>query len=54
MERPMATDVLQVLGVACNLLDFASLYLDQFEATCTEKGKAIEEHFVEQIRYLTS
>ena len=52
MERPMATDVLQVLGVACNLLDFASLYLDQFEALHVqkgdEKGKAIEEHFVEQ------
>jgi len=46
MERPMATDVLQVLGVACNLLDFARLYLDQFAALQYRKGKGYRRTFV--------
>ena len=43
MERPMATDVLQVLGVTCNLLDFASLYLDQFEALHVQKRERLSK-----------
>lgn len=46
MERPMATDVLQVLGVACNLLDFASLYLDQFEALHVQKRERLSKNIL--------